>query len=264
MNHFTKNRIRKSRGFILLLVFGLVVCCSVGWSQAPPSPVDETETRGQQMLSAAIAALGGGKYLSVQDFTVTGRFYQIFHGVTSGAAVFVQYVKYPDKERQEIGKKKESIIINSGDQGWDIDYRAVRALTGEQVENYRRMQKYSLDRILRFDLKAKKYRVYFDGTEFIQGIKYDVVTLEDANRERMSLLLNASSHLPEALRYRLVDPKSKGVDRMENWYGNYQSVQGIMTPFHRERIRNGERISETFINEIKDNPGLSDALFIAR
>jgi outer membrane lipoprotein-sorting protein len=237
--------------------------CGCAFSQTAPS-ADDTETRGRKMLKEAIAALGGDAYLSAKDFTLSGRFYQIYHSVTSGAAVFVDYIKYPDKERQEIGKKKESIIIYNGDQGWDIDYRAVRAMTFEQMESYHRDQRYSLDRILRFDLKANKYRIYYDGSDLIEATKYDMVTLEDANRERMSILLNSRTHLPEALRYRLVDPKTGGVDRMESWYGNFQLVEGIMTPFHRERIRNGERISETFVNSMKYNSGLSDSLFTPR
>jgi len=137
-------------------------------------------------------------------------------------------------------------------------------MTAEEIEGYRRTQRYSIDRILRFDLRAKKYRAYYEGTEYAQATKYDVITLEDSNREKMSLLLNASTHLPVALRYRLVDPKTKGVDKMEIWYGNFRSLQGIQTPFHRERIRNGERISETFVNEVHYNSGLQDSLFTAQ
>ena len=247
-----------------MVAFALISGGKVGGAQSTPLPADEDETRGQKMLDEAITALGGNAYLSVQDITLSGRYYQIFNESTSGATVFVDYIKYPDKERQELGKKKESIIINNGDQGWEVDFRGTHAQTPEEAENYRRAQKYSLDRILRFDLKSKKYHIYYDGTEYAEATKYDVVTLEDANREHISILLNASTHLPAALRYRLVDPKTKGVDKMELWYGNFQVVQGIHTPFHRDRIRNGGRISETFINEVRYNSGLSDSLFTVR
>ena len=236
----------------------------VGWSQSPASQANEAANPGQKMLEEAVAALGGNAYLNVRDITINGRGYQLYHESTSGAAVFVDYIKYPDMERVEIGKKKESILVYNGDQGWEIDYRAVRAMTAQEIEGYRRTQKYSIDRILRFDLSAKKYRAYYEGTEYAQATKYNVITLEDSNREKMSLLLNASTHLPVALRYRLVDPKTKGVDKMENWYGNFRSLQGIQTPFHRERIRNGERISETFVNEVRYNSGLQDSLFTAQ
>ncbi len=252
---------KQSSPWLCFLVW--LTLCGPAFSQTPTS-TDDPENRGQRLLNEAINALGGEAYLAVKDFTLSGRFYQIFHGTTSGAAVFVDYVRYPDKERQEIGKKKESILIYNGDQGWDIDYRAVRAMTVEQMESHHRDQRYSLDRILRFDLKAKKYRVYYDGTELIQANKYDIVTLEDANRQRMSILVNSKTGLPEALRFRYVDPKTGGVDRMESWYGNFLSVQGIMTSFHRERIRNGERITETFVNDMHYNSGLSDSLFTFR
>lgn len=255
-----KNRIPNFLGVIVSLILVFLAAGMQAQTSAPAA--DEAESKGRKLLAMAIAALGGEVYLTVNDFTLTGRFYQIYHGATSGAAVFVDYVKYPDKERQEIGKKKESILINNGDRGWDIDYRAVRFQTAEQIENYIRAQKYSLDRLLRFGLKSGKYRIYYDGTEYVQPSTYDVVILEDTNREKWTLLLNTSTHLPEALRYKLVDPKNGGVDKMESWLGNFQRVQGIMTPFHRERIRNGQRIAETFVNDVKYNTGLSDALFV--
>lgn len=236
----------------------------IAWSQSPALQGDEAANPGQKMLEEAIAALGGNAYLSVRDITINGRGYQLFRESTSGAAVFVDYIRYPDKERLEIGKKKEIILVYNGDRGWEIDYRAVRAMTAQEMEGYQRTQKCSIDRILRFDLKAKKYRAYYEGTEYAQTTKYDVITLEDSNREKMTLLLDASTHLPVALRYRLVDPKTKGVDKMEIGYGNFRAVQGIQTPFHRERIRNGERISETFVNEVQYNSGLQDSLFTVR
>ncbi len=225
------------------------------------TPVDSSETRGQKLLQQAIEALGGQAYLTVKDMTLIGRFYQIFHGSTSGAAPFVDYIRYPDKERQELGKKKESIVIFNGDKGWDVDFRGAHPWVGEQVDEYLRNQKYSLDRILRFDLKTNKYRVYFDGTEYIQALTYDVVTLEDSNRERMSILLDSQTHLPEAVRYRFRAAGSSGVDHMETWVSNYQSIGGVMTPLKRERIRNGEPISQTFVTEVKYNTGLPDSMF---
>jgi outer membrane lipoprotein-sorting protein len=256
--------IRKIHTALLLSLLVVPWGGRIGGTQSPALQVGEPENQGLKKIDEAIAALGGNAYLSVQDITLSGRGYQIFHGSTSGAGVFVDYIKYPDKERLELGKKKESILIYNGEQGWDIDYRAVRAVVADQMESYHRTQKYLIDRILRFDLKAKKYRAYYEGTEYTEATKYDVITLEDTSREKMSLLLNTSTHLPVALRYRLVDPKTKGVDKMEAWYGNFRSVQGVMTPFHRERIRNGERISETFVNEVKYNSSLPDSLFTAQ
>jgi outer membrane lipoprotein-sorting protein len=257
-------RLQASNNIGCVLVFLSALLCSAALSpcQSTPASAEDSDVQGRRMLDQAIAALGGAAYLSVSDITLNGRFYQIYHGSTSGAAVFVDYLKYPDKERREIGKKKENIIINNGNRAWEVDFKGVHPWDEEQVQGYLRDQAYSLDRFLRFEIKTKKYRIYYDGVDLVQTTRYDIITFEDANRERISILLNATTHLPEALRYRVVSPKTQGVDRMESWYGNFQKVQGIMTPFHRERTRNGERISETFINEVRYNTGLSDALFV--
>ena len=251
--------IRFSIGLVLSCFFFLAAgrC----WAQNQPPVVDENETHGRKLLDDAIAALGGDAYLSVKDITLVGRFYQIYHGTASGASVFTDYLKYPDMERQELGKKKENIVIYNGDKAWDVDFRGVHPMLPAHIKEYWRTQKYSLDRILRMDLKTKNYRIYYDETDYVQPTTYDVVTLEDSHRERMSILINPQTHLPEAIRYRFKAADGSGVDRMESWFGNYHPVQGIMTPYHRDRIRNGERISETFVNEVKYNSGLPDSLF---
>jgi hypothetical protein len=256
--------IRRIHSLLLLGLLAVLGGGKIEWGQSPALPIAEPENQGLKKIDEAIAALGGNAYLSVQDITLSGRGYRIFNGSTTGAAVLVDYIKYPDKERLELGKKKESILIYNGDRGWEIDFRGAHPMVADQMESYLLTQKYLIDRILRLDLKAKKYRAYYEGTEYAEATKYDVIILEDSNREKMSLLLNASTHLPVALRYRLVDPKTKGVDKMEAWYTNFRSVQGVMTPFHRERIRNGERISETFVSEVKYNSGLQENLFIAQ
>ncbi len=253
-----------SRTIVRILMLLSLAGLSPGLARGQTPAPDERETHGAKMVQQAIEALGGKAYLSVKDFTLTGRTYSIFHGTTSGTAPFVVYVKYPDKERQELGKKKESINIYNGDKAWNVDFRGAHPLLPKEIAEYHRAQQYSMDRLLRFELNTHKYRIYFDGTDFVEATKYDIVTLEDAHRHRMSLLLNARTHLPEALRYRYKAADGSGVDKMESWVGNYRRVDGIMTPFHREMLRNGERISETFITGVKYNTGLADSLFLPR
>ncbi|MDD5543820.1 MAG: hypothetical protein PHX83_11655 [Acidobacteriia bacterium] len=238
-----------------------------GHSRAAASPLQtpsasDPETQARKLIDQAIEALGGPAYLAVRDVTLTGRFYQIYHGSASASTIFVDYFKYPDRERQELGKKRDDIVIHNGDQGWDVDFRGVHPMTPDDVQGYRQSLELSIDHILRYEINSKKYRIYYEGSDMVEGINYDILTLEDAHREALHLLLNARTHLPEVLRYRIKDPKNGGVDHFESWWANFQRVEGVVFPFHRIRMRNGERIGETFVNDLKFNSGLSDSLFV--
>src|SRR5437016_12786572 len=77
------------------------------------------EARGRQVIDDAIAALGGEKFLTMQDRTETGRAYSFFHDQLSGlsvAKIYTRYIPVPPtragidlgiQERQAFGKNED-------------------------------------------------------------------------------------------------------------------------------------------------------------
>ena len=68
-----------------------------------------------------IQALGGPAFLKVKRLTTRGRIFSIRDESTSGFAPFESFVEYPDKRRFSYGKKPPVILINNGDQAWELD-----------------------------------------------------------------------------------------------------------------------------------------------
>lgn len=82
----------------------------------------QSETKANEILQQAIAALGGDAYLHVQDLTCTGRMTSFDHsGDLSGLENFISYSKPPDKTRQENMPKRNIINVFDGDKGWELD-----------------------------------------------------------------------------------------------------------------------------------------------
>src|SRR5512140_623360 len=107
----------------LLLILILATAAVAQTTQAPtPSAApgqDESTRKARAWIDKMIVALGGDAYLNIQDMTQEGRTYGFSHGESSGGAPFWRFYKWPDKERLELTKQRDWIIIHNGDKGWE-------------------------------------------------------------------------------------------------------------------------------------------------
>jgi hypothetical protein len=87
---------------------------SAAASQGAPAqaaPQDENAQKAKGLLNQMIQALGGQAWLNMQDMREQGRTWSIYHDQPTGTAQFWLFWKYPDKERIELTKKRDWIII---------------------------------------------------------------------------------------------------------------------------------------------------------
>jgi hypothetical protein len=113
----------------------LLLCCLSCWGQ-------DRQARGRQIVEEALAALGGERYLAMQNRVETGRAYSFYRDDISGLAVTTIYTKYVTpaagqlavRERQAFGKEEESATLFTGDAGYQINYRGARPLGPEAFE----------------------------------------------------------------------------------------------------------------------------------
>jgi hypothetical protein len=76
----------------------------------------QSDSKGKQVIDQAIAALGGERFLHMQNRAARGRVYSFFHDQLSGLDVATIYTEYvmprPEKgialrEREVLGKKRD-------------------------------------------------------------------------------------------------------------------------------------------------------------
>src|SRR5436190_6981139 len=116
-------------------------------SQAPP---DANAQKARMLLDQAIQAMGGQAWLGVQDMEQQGRTYGYSHGQPSSlGTVFWRFWKFPDKDRIELTKQRDVVYVNVGDKGYEITFKGTASQEPEQVADYNRRHRHSLEVVLR-------------------------------------------------------------------------------------------------------------------
>src|SRR6185503_20061809 len=107
------------------------------------------EARGKKVIDDAIAALGGPKFLTMQDRIEKGRAYSFFHDQLSGLAVATIYTRYisvpPDRtgidlgvqERQAFGKNEDYYVLFRQEGAWEVTFRGRKDLEKDRIQRYR-------------------------------------------------------------------------------------------------------------------------------
>ena len=132
---------RRAAALIVLLGAALGTRVAAGQNTAAiPSRIDP---KAQQVLDRLIQAMGGPAFLKVKRLTTRGRTFSIRNEATAGYAPFESFVEYPDKRRFSYGKNPPVILINNGDQAWELDRYGKTDQLEEQVRRWQVANRYS-------------------------------------------------------------------------------------------------------------------------
>lgn len=228
------------------------------------SDQDSGVRKAKELLDKMIKALGGDAYLNIQDMSYSGRTYGFNRGEPSGTgAPFWDFWRWPDKERIELTKQRDWIVVHNGDNGYEITFRGTHAEDPEALEDYLRRRYYSLPQVLRVWLKQPGIAYFYEGTASAERKPAEQVTIMNTRNEGVTLYIDQDTFLPIKKTFSWRDPKTRDRNDEAEVYDNYRDVQGIMTPFSTTRQKNGLNTNQRFINEVKYNQNLPDSLFSA-
>jgi hypothetical protein len=249
-----------------LLCILLLAAAALAQVDAPPAstiPVDQENARkARQVLDQAVQALGGSAYLGIQDISQEGRVYSFHLGQpNSVGAPFYRFYRYPDQDRVELTKKRDIVLIYSGQKGYEITFKGAHPDDPKNVSEYMRRREFSLDWVLRKWLSAPGVAYFYEGTTVTEQKPVDQVTLMNKDNQGVTLYLDRSTHLPVKKSYSWRDPTDKQRNIEDEVYDNYRPIQGVMTPFSLTRFYNGDMSNQRFINSVSYNQGLADSLF---
>jgi hypothetical protein len=216
-------------------------------SQRPPV----INPKAQAMLDKAIQALGGQAFLSFRRLTTTGRAFSIADEKTAGLAQFESAVEYPDKRHSSYGKKPPIILINNGDQGWEIDRYGLMRQKREDLRNWQLANRYCLENLLRVRIHEPGILVQAGRSDFVDEAPVRILTMVDARQTEIKLYLHSSTFLPVRITYHVQNPSTNDWDDYADVYGDYQTIQGIRTPMHITRYLNDDRVAEIFRRSAK-------------
>jgi len=167
--HFVRN--------LCLSVFicGLIACCQRLHAQTFPS-----DPRAKKAIDDAVTALGGQRFLTMEDRVESGRAYSFYRDKISGLSVATLYTQYlstpPEKTGQELGVRERDVFGKMEEYGytlfrekgaWEVTYKGPRDLDDERVERYRRTTLNDVLYILRVRLNEPEMTFDWKGLEGI-------------------------------------------------------------------------------------------------
>lgn len=252
------------------ICFSLCPPCLRGEFQVPASTASAPQNQNDNakkavvLLNQMVQALGGQAWLTFQDMAQEGRTYG-FHGgrPTGAAAPFWRFWKWPDKDRIELTKQRDWIIIHNGDNGYEITFRGVFPEEPKPLADFLRRRHYSVERVLRQWIHEPGVAFFYEGAAVAEGKPAEKVTVLNAKNESVTFWIDSAKYLPVKKSYSTRDAASREMDTEEEIFDNYHDVQGIATPFNLTRRINGEMNSQRFLHKVTYNTGIADSQFAA-
>ena len=234
---------------------------------------EDAETRGKKVIDDAIAALGGQKFLTMQDRIERGRAYSFFHDEVSGLSVATIYSRYvyvpPDRtgtdlaiqERQAFGKNEDYYVLFRQEGAWEVTFRGPKEQEKDRIQRYRDSILNNVLYILRVRLHEPGMIFESQGSDVIENQPVNVVDITDSKNRVVRVYFHQTTKLPVQQSWVWRDPETKERDEEVTRFGRYRMTGGIQWPQQIHRERNREKIYDIYSESVTVNQGLADNLF---
>lgn len=255
----SKGAVRIARA--LLIVLWLM--SSRAAAQNPDTMMPEANaTKAKELLAQMITAFGGPAYLQAKQSECSGRMSQFGHNADLTAYVpFKSYWEFPDKNRNDIGKKGNVIDLYAGYEGWTLDHDGVSPEPAAQVDNFREQLPNNPHYILRYRLKEEGMNFRWAGLDLIDLKPIDWVELTDSKQRVYRIAVTRDTHL--MVRFIVLTPSEANSQPDEDVtsYANYHVFDGVQAPLQVWRTHNGRRVFQAFYDTCRYNPNLPANFF---
>lgn len=244
-------------------LFALVLLVAAGAS------AQTATNRGRAILEQSIAALGGKKFLTMDNRVEHGRLYSFYREQLNGLATAKVYTKYEPpagslatRERQSFGKKEEDYAYLFTDkEGVQVTFRGVRPLPVGQYEKYIDSMQRNIFYILRYRMDELGMVFEFKETAVFDNNPVEIVDITDGENRVVTVYFHRTTHLPMRQIFVRRDPETK--QRMEEMtiFNKYRDAGGVLWPWSIVRYRNGSKIFEMYSDNVTINAKLDPNLF---
>jgi hypothetical protein len=252
---------------------GMLSCGVAVWAQSPSQPpsdqaaaVDPAAAANTQKaratLDAMVQALGGPRWLAMQNVYIEGRVSGFYQGKPTGAiSDFHQWRTPAGEERVELGKKHDDVEIFIGQDCWEITYKGKKALPKEICDDSLRRKAHTIDVAVRTWLKDPNTILISEGQTLSERHLTDQVTLISASNDSITIQIDAETHLPRSRTFQWRDPIYKDKNEEREEYDDYHTIDGIPTPYSITRFHNGDANSQRYVYKAAYNVALPPDAF---
>lgn len=149
------------------------------------------EQRGKKLIDQAVEALGGDKFLKMEDRVESGRAYSFYREQISGLSIAKIYTRYITvaqgktgeqlgvRERQAFGKNEDNSVLFNENGGWEITWRGAKELPKDRLDRYRETTLRNIFYILRQRLNEPGMIFESRGSDVFENQPVDIVDITD-------------------------------------------------------------------------------------
>lgn len=239
----------------------LVAFACAAFAQAPQNP-DASSQKARAELEAMLNALGGPRWLSLQNVYNYGRASGFYQGKPTGEiGDYYSWTTPSGEQRIESGKKHDDIEIFTGNDCWEATYRGKKALPKDICDDFLRRRDHSIDVALRVWLKDPRTILIDEGQTLSERHLTDQVTLINAQNDSITIQMDAETHLPRSRTFQWRDPVYRDMNTEREEYDNYHPIDGFPTPFSITRFHNGDMTSQHYVYKAAYNGPLPPDAF---
>ncbi|MGI8638918.1 MAG: energy transducer TonB [Pyrinomonadaceae bacterium] len=223
----------------------------------------QKDEKAEAVIKRAIEKLGGEKYLNVKSQIGRGKFSLLRDGALISFQTFVDVIDFPDKERTEFKQGgSKTVQTNFGANGWvfDGDAQTIKDQSEEQINNFKRGIRTSLDSLLRGNWRKEGAKLEYVGRRPASlGKRNDVVklTFDDGFKVEFEF---SDDGLPMKSIYKRLNADSEEVTE-EDRYAQFIDVNGIKTPFIIDHFSNKMQTSRINYQSVEFNKSIPDSIF---
>jgi hypothetical protein len=234
-----------------------------------PLAAETASERGKRIVNECVEALGGQKFLAVNDIVQSGRAYSFYRDKLTGLTIARTATRYLNKvedpsqtlailERQDFGKKLDYGILFQQDDAYEITFRGARPLATDRFERYKHYTIADIFYILRERLHEPGLIFEGRGADVWNNFPIEIVEITDARNEVVTVYFHKTTKLPVREVSTRRDPATKEKIDEETLYTKYRESDGVQWPLTVQRNRNGERIYEMFSDSLEIDKKLPD------
>lgn len=224
---------------------------------------NERAEKAEAIVKKAVEKLGGEKYLSVKTQIGKGKYSQLRDGAVISFQSFLDVIAFPDTERTEFkGGGSRIVQTNFANEGWvfDGDLEIIKVQNEEQISNFKRGIRTSLDNLLRGGWHSESAEIKYAGRRQAGiGKSNDVVKLIYKDGFEVEFEFSDDG-MPVKSIYKRTDADGADV-KEEDRYALFVDVQGIKAPFIIDHFTGGRQTSRINYETVEFNKKVSDSIF---
>lgn len=230
--------------------------------EATPPEAHDAE-KASSIISKAVEALGGDRYLAVKTQIGRGKFSVMRENQLAAFQSFLDVIRFPDMERTEFKQNgMRTVQANSGNTGWvyDGDQEILQDQSEEQIAAFKQGIRVSLDNLLRGYWKGEAELSYVGKRPATLGRRNEVVRLTYKDGFSVEFEFSADDHLPQKAIY---SRKAVSGDEIkaEDHYAQFIDFGGVRSPLVIDRFENGDHASRINYESIEFNKNIPDSIF---